>query len=133
MHWCDGRNWHGCASYTDATGGRVLVVAGGWDTPNWAFLSSSELLRLGRGDGDPDRETWQPGPALPRPLDRVVGVTLDNTVFMIGGHDRQEEYGDIYELGPSIGWVVAGSLLMPRQGHAVSAVRLTEEILQHCT
>ena len=30
-----------------SVGDTVLLVAGGWDTPNYSFVSSVELLRLG--------------------------------------------------------------------------------------
>ena len=30
-----------------SAGDTVLLVAGGWDTPNYSFVSSVELLRVG--------------------------------------------------------------------------------------
>ena len=58
------RNWHGCGSYTSnegslftcccnfpsnlfCAGEQVLIVAGGWDTPNFNILDSVELLTIG--------------------------------------------------------------------------------------
>ena len=75
------RNWHGCGSYTTDSGQRILLVAGGWDIPNFTFLSSVETLTLGT-------EAWNFAPELPRALSNIAGASLDNKIFILGGMDR---------------------------------------------
>ena len=79
------RNWHGCGSYQTEGGGMKLLVAGGWDIPNFSFLSSVETLTIGDS-------TWSFAPALPRALAYVVGASVDNKILMVGGSDRDNKY-----------------------------------------
>ena len=56
---------------------QVLMVAGGYG-PNWDLLSSTEQLV---GKSGP----WKTTSSLPRAVRGVVGITLDNTLYMTGG------------------------------------------------
>ena len=53
------------------------MVAGGRDSTN-AYLSSTEQLVGESG-------SWQTTSSLPRAVTGVVGITLDNTLYMTGG------------------------------------------------
>lgn len=67
----------GCASYQAAAGGAgvVLIVTGGGS--HGKSLSSTEILREGS-------LAWQEKQPLPLALQGIMGLTLDNEVFMAG-------------------------------------------------
>ena len=77
------RNWHGCGAFVTAGGEPALLVAGGWDTPNLAFLDSAEVLVGGAGAGG-----WVFTTPLPRPLAYPRAVSFDNRVLLLGGGNR---------------------------------------------
>ena len=54
-------------------GEQVLLVAGGWDMPNWSFLDSVEMLTLGNS-------AWEFTTPLPKAISNMGSVTLDNKV-----------------------------------------------------
>ena len=55
---------------------QVFLVTGGWDS-DWKLLASTEVYRLGE---------WRevPGGALPRPMEGMHVVTLNNRVLLFG-------------------------------------------------
>ena len=55
----------------------MLLVAGGVDS-NSNFLSSTEQL-------DGESASWKTTTSLPRAIFGMVGISLDNTLYMIGG------------------------------------------------
>ena len=77
------RNWHGCGSYQAQSGQTILVVAGGWDITQLSFISSVETLILGAS-------SWNFGSPLPRAMSDLVGASMDNKIFMLGGFNREE-------------------------------------------
>ena len=132
------RNWHGCGSYQAESGELILLVAGGWDMTDLSFLSSVETLTLGAS-------AWNFGPALPRELSNLVGATVDNKIFMLGGFNREQQatagrpataiqpYADVLQWQPdSLAWTKVGEMLEPTDSHAVSTIELNEKLLEIC-
>lgn len=120
------RNWHGCASYKTDSGDTVLLVAGGWDTPNYSFVSSVETLRLGE-------PAWSFSTPFPRAQAYIRGLSLDNRVLMVGGGNRVDgslmSYSDIFELElETFRWRKLGDMIQPRLSHAASVIEVTETI-----
>lgn len=62
-------------------GGRIYVMAGGFKQPNgrFKFLNIVEIY-------DPERDTWEAGPALLMPHDYPAAATADGAVYVMGGH-----------------------------------------------
>ena len=56
---------------------QVFIVTGGQDR-HFALLSSTEQL-VG------ESASWKTTSSLPRAVQGVVGITLDNTLYMTGG------------------------------------------------
>ena len=56
----------------------MILVAGGRDT-NYQFLASTEQL-VG------ETASWKTTTSLPRALWGVVGISVDNTIYMTGGY-----------------------------------------------
>ena len=56
----------------------MLLVTGGWDSDR-EYLASTEVYRPSTGE-------WRevPGGVLPRPMDGISLVTLNNRVFLFG-------------------------------------------------
>ena len=57
----------------------MLLVTGGWGFGRNELLASTEVYR-------PSAEEWRevPGGALPRPMEGVRAVTLNNKVLLFG-------------------------------------------------
>ena len=57
----------------------MLLVTGGWGFGRNELLASTEVYR-------PSAEEWRevPGGALPRPMEGVHAVTLNNKVLLFG-------------------------------------------------
>ena len=75
-----GRHSHGCAGYYREVWGEkslVLVVAGGLNRFNRS-LTSTERYEFNEG------HDWNYVSPLPAPLAGLRGVTVDNTIFMLG-------------------------------------------------
>jgi len=73
-----GRKGHGCTSFLSHDNERVLLVTGGRDYRE-EFLASTEVYRPSAGE-------WRevPGGALPRVMEDVRVVTLNNRVLLFG-------------------------------------------------
>ena len=126
------RNWHGCGAFVTAGGEAALLVAGGWDTPNLAFLDSAEVL-VGGAPG------WVFTTPLPRPLAYPRAVSFDNRVLLLGGGNRPaggalQSYPDVLVWeAEAEQWVKLGAMLQPRLSHAAATIELTQELLSNCS
>ena len=126
-----------------------MLVTGGWDS-SYHFLVSTEVYRPSAGE-------WRevPGGALPRPMEGVRVVTLNNRVLLfgekiifkalltmipifIGGEEiAQGEYkerADILQFSDSEEedkWTKVGEMSKPRANHAVSIVDMND-FKYHC-
>ena len=72
----EGRYNHGCGSYLESDGTRVMLVAGG-SGENYMGLSSTEILVEGA-------TAWSTVTPLPRYLDGPRIVMLNNKVYLTG-------------------------------------------------
>ena len=59
-------------------GDTVLMVAGGWDTPNYSHLDSVEVLTVGSS-------SWIFATPLPRAMTYMQAAKIDETVLLFGG------------------------------------------------
>jgi len=125
------RNWHGCGSYTSNEGEQVLIVAGGWDTPNFNILDSVEMLTMGSS-------AWVFTNPLPRDLVYNRIISMDNTLFMLGGGNRApngvlQPFSDIWTWNSEENkWEKVGDMLLARLSHAASVIEVSESLLSNC-
>merc|ERR1711860_184909 len=93
-----GRSSHGCTQYSSRDE-QVLLVIGGYNGNN--FLDTTEILRPG--------SDWEviTSARLPRPMNGVRAITVDNRVLIFGGRDtlvtgpEGNYFDDIWELTDS--------------------------------
>jgi len=122
-----GRRGHGCGGYyRQGTGTQVLLVAGGVGD-NRVHLSSTEQL-------DGESASWKTTTSLPRAVYGVVGISLDNTVYMTGGYDEKND-ADRDEIlawdADREDWVMVGMVKVARSYHALSTVNM-RELIDYC-
>ena len=116
-------------------------MTGGWDGDN--NLDSTEVLRPG--------SDWQEitSARLPRPMDGVRVITVDNRVLLFGGewkhililtactfltlacvtggHDSDERYDDILEYNKNSGsWSKLGVMNKARRSHGLGVVSIND-------
>ena len=112
-------------------GAQVLLVAGGWDTPNFSFINSVEILTEGAS-------AWVFTTPLPRDMAYNQGVSIDNKLFMVGGGNRAsngliQAYSDVMLWNAEESrWEKAGDMVQARSSHAVSSIEVTESLLAKC-
>lgn len=108
----------------------MFLVTGGYDS-DWEPIASTEVYRPSAGE-------WREviGGALPRPMQEVRVVTLNNRVLLFGGLDNvrlffgdggedtdRNEYADILEYSDEEGkWTRVGEMSEKRNFHAVSII-----------
>ena len=85
------RENHACSTYLNSNGHKKIMVTGGF---NGTSLTSTEVLDLEYPHG-----TWQFGPELPVVLHGHSMVSLENTVYVLGGYSYGSGYqSKIYKL-----------------------------------
>jgi len=112
-----GRWGHGCGAY-QASNSRVLIVAGG-DSGNSVksrLHKSTEKLVIGES-------SWTTVSNLPSRLSWVSSVSLDNTVFIIGGATFGNQYEQVYAYDVDEDyWREVGDMDQPRSAAAATKV-----------
>lgn len=68
-----------------------------------------------------DGSAWQPGPRLPLPLDHPSATTLDDHVYIGGGHSSGVDSARLFRLDAN-GWTELAPMHLARGGHALVAV-----------
>ena len=118
---------------------QVFLVTGGYN--NGDSLSSTEWLSS-------TSSSWTMATNLPRRMYGVRGVTLGGELYMTGqynrggwdrsnisysgGEDANGDYHDEILQWSGSAWVEVGKMKMARAYHAVSTIRLEDEVLQFC-
>ena len=99
-----------CGAATTADGSRIVVLAGGFDTP---LSSLVQIL-------DVSTETWTFGPDLPTSIYSARTVQTPKSFLIVGGRSRvTNDYSDaILEFDPvNYGWIVRNeTLALARRG-----------------
>jgi len=115
-----GRWGHGCGAYTSGNS-RVLIVAGG-DSGNSVkskLTSSTEKLVIGA-------TSWTQVGRLYWSLGWIASVSLDNTVFMIGGGTKWGQKREVYAYDvDEDNWKEVGKMEEPRSSAAAAKVDVT--------
>lgn len=115
-----GRRYHGCGSYQDSVGDKVLLVTGGkggYSSYSSHILASTELLTIGA-------TAWVYAEPLPRAMIAMATVSMDNKVFVTGGgrggrddgHSRRSEVLAF----DGENWEEVGHLSLARNFHAAT-------------
>jgi len=94
-----------------AAAGGKLYVMGGF---NAAGQSLSAVYVF-------DGSRWSAGPRLPLPLDHPSAATLDDHVYIAGGHSNGGDSARLYRLDGSR-WTELGRMHFARGGHALLAM-----------
>jgi len=114
-----GRIGHGCTTYSTGGEQKVLLVTGGYGDNR---LDSTEVLRPG--------SNWQEitSARLPRPLNEVRVITVNNRVLLFGGWagDNYKGRRDILEYRDGDNWRKVGSMKNGRGYHALSRVNYND-------
>jgi len=118
------RYYHGCSYYDNNEGSQTFLVTGGiTGSPNYDFLSSTELL-VGTASA------WVWTGELPSPRSGLRGANIENKVVMTGGDDGPES-DEILEFDPLTGqWKLVDQMIQARKYHAVSVVDFQPELCQ---
>ena len=93
-----------------AGAGGKLYVMGGFNAAG-ASLSSVYVF---------DGSSWTTGPRLPLPLDHPSAATLNDTVYIAGGHSNGADSARLYRLDGDH-WTQLASMHYARGGHALIA------------
>jgi N-acetylneuraminic acid mutarotase len=93
-----------------AVAGGLLYVLGGFDA------AGNSLRTVWVFDGS----TWSAGPKLPIGLDHTSAATLDDHVYLAGGHSFGRDSGRLFRLDGS-SWTELSPMPHPRGGHALLA------------
>jgi len=117
----EGRYRHACSKFQDSNGGTTLLVTGGWggihETAE-TYLDSTEILRL-----TGTNPQWSTVARLPTPRSGLTAVTVQNTVYVLGGSDDSGYFDTILRYNPSPDtWTEAGKLTEQKHGHASNTV-----------
>ncbi len=94
---------------TAAAGGNLCVI-GGFDA------AGNSLRTVWVFDGS----AWSPGPRLPLGLDHASAATLDDHVYVAGGHSFGRDSGRFFRLDGS-SWTELAPMRHPRGGHTLLA------------
>ena len=89
-----------------AAGGRLFVM-GGFNAAG-ASLNTVYVF---------DGISWTSGPRLPLPLDHPSAATLDDHVYIAGGHSNGRDSARVFRLDGA-GWTEVASMHFARGGHA---------------
>jgi len=126
-----GRYGHGCGGYyRQDTGTQVILVAGGTTVSKdyrYSFLSSTEQL-VG------ETASWKTTTSLPRAMNELRGISVDNTIYMTGGYDEDTETfrDEILAWDADMeDWVKVGLMKVARSDHALSTVNM-QELVNYC-
>jgi len=92
-----------------AAGGRLFVM-GGFNAAG-ASLNTVYVF---------DGISWTSGPRLPLPLDHPSAATLDDHVYIAGGHSNGRDSARVFRLDGA-GWTEVASMHFARGGHALIA------------
>jgi N-acetylneuraminic acid mutarotase len=92
-----------------AAGGKLYVI-GGFDA------AGNSLRAVWVFDGS----AWSAGPRLPLGLDHTSAATLDDHIYVAGGHSFGRDSGRFFRLDGST-WTELASLRHPRGGHTLLA------------
>lgn len=93
-----------------AAAGGKLYVMGGF---NAAGMSLASVYVF-------DGASWSSGPSLPIPLDHPSAATLDDHVYIAGGHSNGRDSARVFRLDGDR-WTEVAPLHFPRGGHALIA------------
>ena len=96
----------------------MLIVAGGWDGSS--FFSTTELMTYSPGSD----MKWRLAGPLPRIMDGVKMVNLNNYIFLFGGHYYSKDniyYDGILQYKDGV-WINVGKMKTKRAWHAVSVI-----------
>jgi hypothetical protein len=96
-------------SAATAAGGKLYVI-GGFDA------AGNSLRTVWVFDGS----TWRAGPRLPLGLDHTSAATLDDHVYVAGGHSFGRDSGRFFRLDGS-SWTELAPMRHPRGGHTLLA------------
>jgi N-acetylneuraminic acid mutarotase len=69
-----------------------------------------------------DGTTWQPGPALPLPVDHPSAAALDGSIYLSGGHSSGRASARLARLDGAA-WTELASMHYARGGHALVAAQ----------
>jgi len=108
---------HGCGSFVDSSNKMVFIITGGYNANSGTFDDTEMLV-----DGG---SKWTLGPDLPTPRNGMGSVSVDNSIFMIGGCESQNRYDDILKFNTDDGWIKIGKLKSARCYHGSSVLSST--------
>jgi len=117
-----GRRGHGCGYFYNDDMQRVFLVAGGTDSGRDPTNSTETLV-----EGE---KTWNFQQILPSSRYGLRGISLPDSVIMIGGYDYDVEKLDelvMYDAKSSV-WKKIGSMKKARVYHAASLVNMGDVI-----
>jgi len=120
-----GRNSHGCGFFYNDNMETVLLVTGGYNDDDFAHLSSTETLRLGHS-------MWHDQQPLPSVRSGLRGISLSDTVLMIGGYNRDndDDIDDVLRFDTKTSqWKKIGNLQVGRGAPGASLVNMTEVMM----
>jgi len=106
-----GRRNHACTKFLNDNGEITLLVTGGRDQTN-SEVSSTEIYV---------DSTWLYAASLPSARHTHVSITLNNSVFVIGGRGGDSYLDEILRYnGTTDSWIDAGKMTEPRRSQAVN-------------
>jgi len=124
------RHRHGCGSFFRDDGSQVLMVAGGLLADQFTSISSTEMLA-------PGSDSWTLATPLPSARTGLVGVTVDNRLYMTGGSSggaSSEVTDEILEWrDEEEAWGLGVWMELARTYHRASSVTIDENIMKYCT
>merc|ERR1711970_451116 len=114
------RNFHACGVYQDTDGQQVLLVTGGWYSPN--LLSSTEIATY-TSSSTLSWKTVETGD-LPSARQALNAAVVENVLFVSGGSNIDgADLTAILSWDPlQEKWTHAGDLNVARSRHAVVAI-----------
>jgi len=125
-----GRFSHGCAHFYNNLNELVYLVAGGLDDlsdESGEKLASTEIMVEGSS-------YWTTPLNLPNAIEGLVGISVNNQVFMIGGIQRlaEEPQSQILKYDADQNeWLEVGKMNIPRYYHAAT-IMPRAKIEQYC-
>merc|ERR1711913_63240 len=75
---------------------------------------------------------WVYANPLPRKVMGLRGLVLGGVLYMTGGQDRHHDNTNDVLAWENDKWVFVGSMWKGRSWHAVTTIRMNEDIMQFC-
>jgi len=114
------RSGHGCGHYINSNGEVVYLVSGGWNCNSndysGGLLSSTEVM-------EETATGWSFAGDLPSARRDLVGISLDNKIFMTGGSDSDGGLSEILNFKKETGkWIRTAEMSSARSDHAITVI-----------